>query len=78
MMSTMRPGSRGPPALGHSSSAEGPSGYQTKRVGEGLDGRLLRLENVRRFDGAARADQPWDNLRRVSDHDPLVPSGCLA
>ncbi|KLU90222.1 hypothetical protein MAPG_09186 [Magnaporthiopsis poae ATCC 64411] len=60
----MRPGSRGPPTLGHSTSVGGPSGYQTKRVGEGLDGRMLRLENVRRFDGAARADQPWDNLRR--------------
>ncbi|KAL8383244.1 hypothetical protein RB595_006815 [Gaeumannomyces hyphopodioides] len=64
MMSTTKPGSRGPPALGHSNSTDRPNGYKTKRFGEAVDGRLLRLENVRRFDGAARADQPWDNLRR--------------
>ncbi|EJT69791.1 hypothetical protein GGTG_12674 [Gaeumannomyces tritici R3-111a-1] len=64
MMSTTNPGGRGPPAPGYSNSTDRPSCYKTKRFGEATNGRQLRLENVRRFDGAARADQPWDNLRR--------------
>jgi len=42
-------------------------GWKSRKLTDFVEGRMVGLENVKRWDGAARMSYEWNNLRRVSE-----------